>query len=424
MEDRNNRIRVVFAVDKLNEGWDVLNLFDIVRLYDTRDAKRGRPGPTTIAEAQLIGRGARYFPFDLADSPPNGEKAKQSSPQWGELEGGKTLGGQARHIRKFDEDLDNELRMLEELYYHSAHNPRYIQELRQALVETGIMPDRTRKIHVSVKDSFKQSDFWQTGMIFLNRRVRNDRLDITRLSKIEFTNRHTCRLRTGFAQDSAVFEDTTNGGDATISQTYQLSDFGSHLIRKTLNKLAFYRFENLKRYFPHLESITEFITAEDYLGQIQVEVIGAAGQVDQLSPSDKLEAVLHVLTRLTTEIQIGIKEFVGTKEFKPEAIQVCVKDKTLNIVVDNTGDKEFGMGMQETTNMDLRLNLTDQDWYIYDDNYGTSEEKYFVKFIYSALEKLRKRYDTIYLLRNERALSNLPLFRWSGNGTRLCPLSN
>ena len=36
LEEINNPIRVVFAVDMLNEGWDVLNLFDIVRLYDTR----------------------------------------------------------------------------------------------------------------------------------------------------------------------------------------------------------------------------------------------------------------------------------------------------------------------------------------------------------------------------------------------------
>lgn len=35
LEDEKNEYRAVFAVDKLNEDWDVLNLFDIVRLYDT-----------------------------------------------------------------------------------------------------------------------------------------------------------------------------------------------------------------------------------------------------------------------------------------------------------------------------------------------------------------------------------------------------
>ncbi|RZK25592.1 MAG: DEAD/DEAH box helicase, partial [Flavobacterium sp.] len=42
LEDENNPIRAVFAVQKLNEGWDVLNLFDIVRLYETRDGKDGK----------------------------------------------------------------------------------------------------------------------------------------------------------------------------------------------------------------------------------------------------------------------------------------------------------------------------------------------------------------------------------------------
>ena len=59
LEDENNPIRAVFAVQKLNEGWDVLNLFDIVRLYEERDGRAGKLGKTTMAEAQLIGRGAR-----------------------------------------------------------------------------------------------------------------------------------------------------------------------------------------------------------------------------------------------------------------------------------------------------------------------------------------------------------------------------
>ena len=33
LEDDDNPIRAVFAVDKLNEGWDVLTLFDIVRMF-------------------------------------------------------------------------------------------------------------------------------------------------------------------------------------------------------------------------------------------------------------------------------------------------------------------------------------------------------------------------------------------------------
>lgn len=98
LEDRNNPYRAVFAVDKLNEGWDVLNLFDIVRLYETRDGKNGVPGQTTIKEAQLIGRGARYCPFKV-----NSE--------------------QDMFRRKYDFDVDNPFRVCEELYYHCWNEP-------------------------------------------------------------------------------------------------------------------------------------------------------------------------------------------------------------------------------------------------------------------------------------------------------------
>ena len=44
LEDKDNPIRAIFAVQKLNEGWDVLNLFDIVRCYETRDSGKGKIG--------------------------------------------------------------------------------------------------------------------------------------------------------------------------------------------------------------------------------------------------------------------------------------------------------------------------------------------------------------------------------------------
>ncbi|GAA9742086.1 hypothetical protein VN0139_06680 [Helicobacter pylori] len=65
LEDRQNPKRVIFSVDKLNEGWDVLNLFDIVRLKNKASQK------DTTKDAQLIGRGARYYPFSYNDLKPS-----------------------------------------------------------------------------------------------------------------------------------------------------------------------------------------------------------------------------------------------------------------------------------------------------------------------------------------------------------------
>lgn len=379
LEDRTNPIRVIFAVDKLNEGWDVLNLFDIVRLYNTRDAKQGKPGRTTIAEAQLIGRGARYYPFRFNDTQP-------------------------LYQRKFDDDITNELRVLEELHYHSAHNPRYIQELRQVLVESGILPNTTKEIHLKVKDSFKKTPFWKNGHIFINNRIRNSRTNITGLTSIPFTKRHTYRLRTGFTQDTTIFDapNTGTGGNTTATKAVSLPDLGTHVVRKALNKLPFYYFNNLKKYFPHLQSITQFITSLEYLGQVQVDINGTKEQINHLSQDEKLAVAIHVLEHLSQEIQSATADYIGTTEFTPHAIKETVKDKVFNIVIDKTSEKEFGVAMSAPRNPALSLDLSKEDWYVYDENYGTSEEKYLVKFIYSAIETLNKRYKTIYLLRNAK----------------------
>lgn len=55
LESPNNLYRVVFAVAKLTEGWDVLNLYDIVRIEQEAATNKN----ATMVEAQLIGRGAR-----------------------------------------------------------------------------------------------------------------------------------------------------------------------------------------------------------------------------------------------------------------------------------------------------------------------------------------------------------------------------
>ncbi|MGL2605125.1 DEAD/DEAH box helicase family protein [Helicobacter pylori] len=109
LEDRDNPKRVIFSVDKLNEGWDVLNLFDIVRLKNKASQK------DTIKDAQLIGRGARYYPFSYNDFKPSRIEFYQ---------------------RKFD--LFNPLSALERLDYHAIYNSEFIAKLKKELQISGL----------------------------------------------------------------------------------------------------------------------------------------------------------------------------------------------------------------------------------------------------------------------------------------------
>lgn len=381
LEAPGNEIRIVFAVEMLNEGWDVLNLFDIVRLYNTRDAKSGIPGRTTISEAQLIGRGARYFPFQLNDSQP-------------------------RFQRKFDDDEENDLRALEVLYYHSAHNPRYIQELHSALVDIGMLPERpVRQLHLNLKDSFKSSDFWKQGLLFTNDRVRNENNDVFDLvaptqGRLN-TPHYKFHLRTGYAEESALLEPQALPQYAdTETQNVYIRDFGPHLLRAALSRIKFFEFRNLRHYFPNVESISDFITSDAYISQVSVDITGTASQLQSLSSEAKLEISVNVLQQLADDLQSETPEFRGTYEFKPHGIRNIVKDKTISREYNALSD--VGTGMKETTNLELHADLSTADWYVYDENYGTSEEKALVKFIQGQIPILRQKFDEIYLLRNEK----------------------
>jgi type III restriction enzyme len=373
-----NEYRAVFAVDKLNEGWDVLNLFDIVRLYDTRDSKGGKIGKTTMSEAQLIGRGARYCPFQNA-------------------------GGEPLYGRKFDSDLDHEMRICEELYYHSAYNPKYIQELNTALQEIGMKAKETKERHVLLKDSFKKTALYKAGHVFLNDRVKYLREEINGLESSIITKTHHVSLRTGYTKSVVAFEAQGNDRGANKeSKDYLLKDFGTAIVRKALQRIEFYEFSSLKKYLPNLKSVAEFITSDNYLGKIKIEVTGLPEQVSNLSPDEKLDAVIQVLNEISGVIASDKIEFKGSKEFKPRMMKDVFTDKTLNFMIDGGEDQEFGKSMNNATETAYHLDLTSKSWFAFDDCFGTSEEKLLIQYIDKRYKDLSKVYSEVYLIRNEK----------------------
>lgn len=378
LEDTKNEYRAVFAVDMLNEGWDVLNLFDIVRLYNTRDSKNNKVGKTTMSEAQLIGRGARYCPFQSTD-------------------------GQEKYKRKFDEDIESELRICEELYYHSAHNPKYIQELNMALQEIGLKAKTTVTINLKLKEEFKNTELFQKGYFFTNEPIKNSREDITSLSSTLIQTKHKVSLATGFSRSVTIFTDNklvTNFEKA--QKDYHLIDFGERVLQKALNRLEFYKFNNLKSLLPNLNSISEFITSDDYLKKVRVEVEGLKEQVENLNQHDKLQIAVEVLEKISFIIDSEKVEFKGSQEFYPKKINDKFKDTVLNIAINEDGDKEFGIAQSQTNNTNLNLDLSDKEWFVYNDNFGTNQEKGLVRLINKSYNALKAKYEKVYLLRNEK----------------------
>ena len=384
LEDPSNGIRAIFFFFLLNEGWDVLNLYDIVRLYDTRDAANNRPGKTTMQEAQLIGRGARYMPFNDPINPA--------------LESDK---------RKYDGDASNPLRVIEKLHYHSAHNPRYIQELHTALVQTGIIPETKKQLDLFLKDDFKESRLYKKGLVFVNERKKLSQIEddgtigAAILSKVFKVIMPTGKMRSGLIFGDAAPSDVLT----SITIDIKLCELGKHVLRTALNSFSTFNFNSLKELYPRLKSCKEFIESDSYLAKLSVKVSGNQNSITAYSQEDKLYIAKSVLKNLEPILHTRGKEYRGTKEFKPSLFKKVFRDKiVLNVTVPSSGRQEFGESMKTPKNPAYALDLSNVKWYAYTDNYGTSEEKALVKYIEGKMDKFEEKYDEIYLVRNEKDL--------------------
>jgi type III restriction enzyme len=379
LEDANNQYRGVFAVDKLNEGWDVLNLFDIVRLYETRDSDNNRAGKTTISEAQLIGRGARYCPFKINHN-------------------------DSKYQRKYDQELENELRICEELYYYSSYNPKYIQELTSELKKQGVIADTHKQVHLKLKESFKQTEFYKNGLVWTNKQVVYDRKDITSLDKVIENHSFSVNLTTGYAQTNTIFNDEKKQVGLT-KNTFNilLGSISLNIIRKAIHQTSFYHFDNLQKHLPNLTSSNEFTTSKDYLDQVKVEIKTTRFGLKEISSEDYLDIAKNVLNQIAVRLNTEDVEYRGTKEFEPQNIKHKIQDKVLNFAIEvETSDKEIGQSQKYSNNTDYAINLDEKDWYVFEDNFGTSEEKYLVKTIDSFVTKLQAKHEQVYLVRNEK----------------------
>lgn len=375
LENPKNPYRMIFTVDMLNEGWDVLNLFDIVRLYETRQSGRNKLSKTTISEAQLIGRGARYCPFKID-----------------ELDDA--------YKRKFDNDLDNELRVCETLYYHSKEDSRYIAELRQALKEVGFEPDKTINFEYKVKKSFKEKDIFKTGKLFVNEYKLKSSKDIIGLDKKLQSLESLVDLSTKPIKEVSLIDNNNNNLNKlqNMINRIKVKEIDTRITLKALRQYSSLRFNVLKKYFPNLKSSSEFLSCDNYAANMELVIITNNALPNN---TELYKACLRLFEVLANKISNNKQQFHGTTEFNEIALNSVVKDTLRS--KSNPDDEGEGISQNATTvNNQYRLDLSDKDWFVYTDNYGTTEEKRFVSYFSSKVEELRKTYNEVYLIRNER----------------------
>ena len=357
LEDVGNKIRAIFAVDILNEGWDVLNLFDIVKLDEMKKTAK-----STISEAQLIGRGARYFPFVYNDDD--------------------------KYKRKFDTDFENPLKILEEMHFYSVNQSDYIASLTKELRKIGLIDDKEEDfkiVELKVKQSFLEDELYKNGVIYTNKKIPQDKSEVVGIGDYLGKSYKTQkRYINNTTHELSVFEEDVKEVNFSKTKKFKLKDENPDLVRVAINKKPFFYFANLKKYFVNLKSIREFITSEVYLGSIEFDFL----TVKELEITDeiKIHFIVEVLGHIEDKILRNAKDFVGSREFYPVRISSRIPPKKTLKLKDSDSTIDIIEG-----------------WYIFESHGGTSEEKHFTDFMLKVSDELKSKYKDVKLLRNEKA---------------------
>ena len=392
LEDRDNQCRVIFVVEKLVEGWDVLNLYDIVRLGETK----GTSLNNTIRDAQLIGRGARYCPIDYE--------------------------GEERYKRKFDLDIidvkKKPLVGLERLYFHSVNDIEYLKVLQEELEKIGIQTNEgeSKEIELRIKDSFKKTKTYQSGVVLQNSRVPRNRLkEINQLFKF-FENQEGLFeyvLDDNKVLDIEIFKDNEmaslqDQGKRSFrftlySKSEQRVIASQKIMRKAMDTLPYYRFNQLEKIFDRsFKSVNQMYKDSE---KIQVILHANANKINDLSKKERLMITLKTLKKLQKQIKNYFTEYEGLKTFKQKRINKVFIDKVFKITLSQDTDGEGHPQSKASETLRINFDLPENNWYIYEDNFGTKDEKALVKFIESFLSTLKTNsYDDIFIIRNEQQL--------------------
>lgn len=377
LEAKGNPVRAIFTVQRLTEGWDVQNLYDIVRLYSGRDERHDTKGKrivgaTTTAEVQLIGRGVRYYPFMY-----NGEIVRK---------------------RQFDHDISNEMRTLEEFYYHSDDDNRYISELTIELKRKGLIQDNKVEKEFKIKEEFLELVKEQKLKIGKNERVINPNRKLNGIPdrycftyKIKGFSLNETTISFEGDNEKTRFEKKETKKDPLI---ITFEDFERHIAYKAIHILAvspssLYYYKNLSERF-EIESLDDFFLMLDNLN-IEIEHSSPL-KFEDIENRVKLDILLAFFRDLEKYLGQYDYPYKGS-EFELKPFSDCFPAKKIMKIDLNRGDK--------TENNKLENELQKESWYALDSFWGTSEERELIDFIQSNLDKLREKYENVTLLRNE-----------------------
>ncbi|WP_412030816.1 DEAD/DEAH box helicase family protein [Helicobacter pylori] len=344
LEDRDNPKRVIFSVDKLNEGWDVLNLFDIVRLKNKANQK------DTTKDAQLIGRGARYYPFSYNDFKPSRIEFYQ---------------------RKFD--FSNPLSALERLDYHAVYDSEFIAQLNNELQDLGLgFVNEKQTIPLTPTKRFKC--YYASNTKDKKKNLFNK--DYSDPVKVKLQSLHVPLFAFNVREKKVDFKEE-NKGDKTYYIPHTLNKIPLNYFLKALN-LKNLDFKTLKKAFKKHPFNNKVGFIEQYISHLKTNF-----HKDQKFDDNK------ILLKLAVYIIENLKDTLLKEQDKYEVSMLELK--------------EFETHNKSLSASEWEKDIPFYEWLLFKDmrKLDSKLEREFLDFINKNKEILDKKFKEWCVLRND-----------------------
>jgi len=344
--DKNDNIRMIFAIDMLNEGWDVLSLFDIVKI-DEIEKKTIKK--STTSEIQLIGRGARIFPYTY----------KNELNQ--ELD---------RFKRKFDNNINDNLRLLEDMNFYSANDNDYINNVKKELIEIGLKDgnEKDKKV-VKVKPTNELNNFAKSLLnkfVYTNKleeKYNNDSLLSDYDINIQITKDY-------YVKEENIVSNISNKDIVDIIQTKNIKEFiekfdNEFVLNYVLNSISYFNMNNIISKYKiksKKELVEDIINLKD-----RISITIKNKDIELLSFEDKVSIFNEILLELEKQLERKRTIKIGSKSFKNKfKIVDTFKEYTKNEDNVKGFDEELNYKTIAGNNTKKDFKITNKSLYYYD----------------------------------------------------------
>ena len=344
--DKNESIRMIFAIDMLNEGWDVLSLFDIVKIDEIQ---KNTIKKSTTSEIQLIGRGARIFPYTY----------KNELNQ--ELD---------RFKRKFDKNVNDDLRLLEDMNFYSANDNDYINNVKKELIEIGLKDgnEQDKKI-IKVKPTNELNSFAKS---LLNKFVYTNKLE-EKYSNDSLISDYDINIQITkdfYIKEENIVDKISNKNIEDIIETLNIKEFiekydNTFVLNNSLNNLSYFNMNNIISKY-RIHSKKELV--EDIINlQNKVSITIKNKDTKELSFEEKKKIFIELLLELEKQLERKRTIRIGSKSFKNKfKIVDTFKEYTKNEDNVKGFDEELNYKTTAGNNTKKDFKMTNKSLFYYD----------------------------------------------------------